>query len=96
MTSPNVRDNEANKFRDGKTGTSVAIVNDDIELVIKTDEVSKNLSYIGYALIGTADSSATWKIKRIQTIGSITSVQYANGTANFDKIWNNRSTYTYS
>lgn len=48
--------------------------------------------YVGEAMPNTSPASASWRIKRV----SDTSVLYADGNANFDNIWNNRSSYSYS
>lgn len=60
------------------------------------DEVSKNLSYVGDAQPGSLTSVEVWRIKRIQTVGNITTVSLADGNSNFDNIWDNRLSLTYS
>ena len=54
--------------------------------------------YIGYAEAGTAKTAPKWQIRKITYDANnfITDIQFASGTANFDKIWNSRDTYTYS
>lgn len=98
-------DREFNKFRDaGGNNTKIAVtVEQDSPLETysqsyKTiiDEVSKNLSYVGDAEPSTATSSASWKIRRIQTVGTITTVSYADGNPLFDNIWDDRLSLTYS
>lgn len=66
------------------------------DFTILIDEVSATLSYVGYALPGTIASASLWKIKRIQTVGAETFVEYAGGTKDFDKVWDDRTSYTYS
>lgn len=55
-------------------------------------------AYIGYAEPGTAKSSPKWQIRKItyDANGAMTDVQFANGTNKFDKVWNDRATYSYS
>lgn len=57
-----------------------------------------NPIYIGVASPGTATSSALWKIIKLTFDGNnnVTAIQYANGTPNFDQIWDNRSSLSYS
>jgi len=56
-----------------------------------------NTVYIGKALVGSLDSASVWQIKKIYTdITGLTSITWASGTQLFDKIWNNRLSYTYS
>lgn len=53
--------------------------------------------YEGYALPGTSSSSSYWLIKKNLYSGSNNiGSQYASGTRKFDKIWDNRASYTYS
>lgn len=59
---------------------------------------SGNPEYIGYAPPGTATSAALWHIRKVVYSGSTTtilSVKHADGTPAFNKIWDNRASYTY-
>jgi len=49
--------------------------------------------YLGEAVIGSSDSSAVWKIKRVDISGTLISIKYAS--SNYDQIWNNRASLTY-
>lgn len=51
--------------------------------------------YIGYAVAGTATSSASWKIKRVNTTNPI-SILWADSSTLYNKVWDNRSSYTYA
>lgn len=55
-----------------------------------------SFTYIGEAEPGTDRTQALWRIKRIEEFadGDI-DILWANGTAAFDKIWNERALYTY-
>jgi hypothetical protein len=64
--------------------------------VTLVDEVSGNLTYIGIAKLGTPDASTGWQILRIQKTGSVTTLQYADGNARYDNIWNDRASLTYT
>ena len=66
----------------------------EVDYHIEIDEIDSSISYFGYALPGTTTSSASWKIKKVNINGD-GSVTWANGTAAFDKIWDNRLSYTY-
>ena len=63
-----------------------------------TYDASNNPVYIGEAVPGSATSDAVWRIKKLSADASnnITSILWADGTAKFIKIWDNRSDYTYS
>lgn len=55
------------------------------------------ITYIGEADPGTATSSATWRIKRItDNGGDDLDIEWADGTADFSKVWDDRLTFTYS
>lgn len=59
------------------------------------DTTTANVSYVGKAPVGSATSSAVWQIKRIDTSsGAITT--WADGDAQFNNIWDNRSSLSYS
>lgn len=62
----------------------------------KLIDVSGNYTYIGEALPGTATSSATWRIKRVEQIGTDYNILWANGSSDFNKTWNDRLTYSYT
>lgn len=67
-----------------------------IDQALIVDETSTpDTIYIGYAEIGAATSSAVWKVKRIVTTGGAT-ITWADGDDNYDNIWDDRTTLTYS
>jgi len=54
--------------------------------------------YIGESIAGTATSSAGWRISKTTYSGNRpATVKWADGDPQtFDKVWDNRATYTYS
>jgi len=48
--------------------------------------------YVGEASPGTSTASAHWRIFKVTSSG----LAYADGSADFSFIWNNRTSYTYS
>lgn len=60
------------------------------------DEVDASTTYLGFAKIGTATSTAAWQILRIQKTGTVTLIQYADGDTRFNNIWDNRASLSYS
>lgn len=56
-------------------------------------------TYIGEAAPGSAKGDAVWRIKRVEELTGANAgdieILWANGTAAFDKVWNDRATYTY-
>lgn len=56
---------------------------------------SGSVTYVGFAPIGTATSSGSWQVIKIDT-SSGTAVTWADGNANFDNVWDNYASLTYS
>ena len=53
--------------------------------------------YEGFAPAGTATSAASWQIKRnTWTNNQLTAVEWADGNTNFDNVWDNRASLSYS
>lgn len=59
------------------------------------DDVSP-ITYIGKAQAGSAKSGAVWQIKKMVETGPDLEITFADGNANFDNIWDNRASLTYS
>jgi hypothetical protein len=53
-------------------------------------------TYIGEALPGSNESAPVWRIKRVTEDGDDITILWANGSAEFDKIWDDRASFTYS
>lgn len=69
------------------------------ELEVQTDRLIDEQpegTYIGEALPGTTKSAAGWRIKLLATVGGSTEVVWADGTAEFVKVWDDRATYDYT
>lgn len=62
---------------------------------LNLDEASATISYVGQAAPGSSAAAAVWRIKRIDSTSGII-ITWADGNDAFDKIWNDRATYTYS
>ena len=53
-------------------------------------------TYVGKAVAGGSEASAVWRIFRLdETLAPDSELRYADGVTTFNKIWNNRATYTY-
>lgn len=80
----------------GPAGTS-AVSEDDMVYSKRIDFVTDNELYRGEALVGTAETSSLWRIRKISigVDGDITE-NWASGTASFDKVWANRVSFSYS
>lgn len=60
------------------------------------DEATSAITYIGLANIGSSTSAAVWQIKKMSVSGTVTSIKFADGDANYDNIWDDRASLSYS
>lgn len=66
----------------------------DIQDLRLDDTSTANVTYVGYAAIGTATSAASWKIKKLdETTGLV--ITFA-GSGAYTQIWDNRTSLSYS
>jgi len=59
------------------------------------DEADTSTTYVGKAKHDVLSSQAKWQIKKISITGTVTSIKFAEGDDTFERIWDNRTTYTY-
>ena len=74
----------------------VEVIGSSSEYLVQVDEVSATLTYIGRAAIGSADGAAVWQIQRLNTVGTVMTIAWADGDTVFNNIWNNRGALSYS
>jgi hypothetical protein len=60
------------------------------------DTEAGGISYVGEALPGAATSAASWRVKRLTETGPDVAVQWADGNGNFDNVWDDRASLSYS
>lgn len=60
------------------------------------DEASASVTYVGRAVPGTLTSAASWQISKFTLTGNVLEEQTADGNLNFDNIWDNRASLSYS
>lgn len=74
-----------------------SILEEEMTYSKRVDFINENLLYKGEAAEGTLTSLAAWRIRKV-TIGNDGDVEeiWASGNSNFDKVWDNRVSYTYS
>lgn len=58
------------------------------------DSTNTGYIYVGEAAVGSATSSAVWRISKVTTGASVV-ITYA-GNAQFNQVWNNRASLVYS
>lgn len=76
---------------EAKTDEVISIIKDYTVRLIE----SAPYTYIGKAEIGSAEGSAVWQIKRIDETSGM-KILYADGNINFDNIWSNYASLSYS
>ena len=85
----NVTDITLNKDND-------SVTSHEAQLKTLIDEFSDTVTYIGKAAPGASTSSSVWLIKKITESGSVTTVAFADGDSNFNNVWDNRTSLSYS
>ena len=60
------------------------------------DESNAGVVYKGYAVPGVKTSDPVWAVQKITNKKGVLSYQWAGGTKNFDKVWDNRKALVYS
>lgn len=65
--------------------------------LIENDSSGREI-YIGKASPGSATNKNRWQIRRItyDANNAATAIEFAGGSNEFDKKWDDRATYTYS
>lgn len=53
-------------------------------------------TYVGTATVGSTTSSGVWRIKRLSTSGTVTTIAWADGNSNYDNVWDDRASLSYS
>lgn len=64
---------------------------------LRFDGEDATYNYVGDAPVGSAESDPIWRIYRLTNVGtaSITK-EWADGDSNFDNVWTNRASLSYS
>lgn len=66
-------------------------------LIWNIDKASvANMTFIGASQPATATSAAKWKILVIDNTTSVTRIRFADGNSNFDNVWDDRTSLSYS
>ncbi len=89
-----VRIDGINPATEEKQDEIIAALGGASDEVTRIDEASATITYVGYSTVAST-AGATWKIKRLDsTTGLI--VLRADGNLNYDNIWDNRASLSYS
>lgn len=71
---------------------------EDVAFAQRVDFVGETVIYKGQAQPGTLDAANAWRIQEITFVGADEDVEirWASGTSDFDKVWNDRLSFTYT
>lgn len=71
---------------------------EDVPFASRVDFIGDDRILKGQAQPGTLDADNAWRIQEITFVGTDEDVEirWASANSNFDKIWNDRLTYTYT
>ena len=73
----------------------VNVTSVDTTFSIRIDQISDTLLYIGEGNLGADESTPVWSIKKMEQIGSVWKLTYADGNQNKDNVWSDRLTLSY-
>lgn len=77
-------------------GDGIQHISSELILTFRQDGPTGGVTYYGFAKAGSATSSASWKIAKETVSGASTSLLFADGNIEFDNIWDNRASLSYS
>ncbi len=58
-------------------------------------ETVGSVTYVGVAVVGSLASDNVWQIKKIDETSGVV-ITWADGNSDFDNVWDNRASLTYS
>jgi len=67
-----------------------------IRYSMRFDEASATVTYIGKAAVGASETDPVWNIIKIDGSGVETKFLAPAGMDNFNSVWADRASYTYS
>ncbi len=76
-------------------GTAFQPVSGGAQAIQLDSTTTANTVYVGVAPPGTATSSGSWQIQKIDTSSGV-GVTWANGNGDYSNIWDNRASLSYS
>jgi hypothetical protein len=84
-------------FIDPTTGGTTTTTDEEMPYSKRIDFISDNEMYKAEAAVGSPENSPVWRIRKV-TLATDNDVAelWANGSAAYDKRWDNRASYTYS
>jgi len=66
-----------------------------LDYIFRVDQSSGTVIYIGKGSASASTASAVWRISKVDT-SSLLTVTFADGNGNYDNVWDNRASLSYS
>jgi hypothetical protein len=63
---------------------------------VRLDQATSSVLYIGESSFGASESDNCWRIRKFETVGSVSTITYADGNDHYDNVWTNRAALSYS
>ena len=60
------------------------------------DDAGGGVAYVGTAVPGSSENSASWRIKQVLTTGADLRILWADGNSNYDNVWADRASLSYT
>lgn len=96
FTRPTMQEyEEHSRSGDASTGRPIKYVQG-VPNAVLVDTSTTGTYYVGEAVPNSATSSALWRISKVAVSSTLTTVKFADGNDNFDGIWDDRASYSYS
>jgi hypothetical protein len=88
--------NDAVVTSGGRLKVEAALLSNADDCAKRIDWDSASVLYTGWAAAGAAESAGAWKIRRRTFSGDDFVDEWADGNTDFDNVWNNRTSLSYS
>ena len=70
-------------------------IGEEVKYSKRVDFVDPDIIYKGEAAPGSTEDAQSWRIKKITFVGEDIKEEWAEGTAEFNKVWSSRESYNY-
>lgn len=89
---------EIEKYEHDATNNAKKVISIGSELyTVRLDPTTTtNITYIGKAVIGSSEAASVWQIKTFDKTASTKKILWEDGDSNFDNVWNDRASGSYS
>jgi hypothetical protein len=68
----------------------------DTVYTVRVDDASSTVTYVGEAATASSEAAPVWRIKKLNTSGTVLAISWADGNTYFDNVWADRASLGYS